>query len=117
VVDNANGNPLALVEMPRSPSPLQLSGQEPLVGALPTPTSLEQAYLERVERLPPPARAMLLIPRRRAPVAGGRLPAPQPSWTSTSVVLSPPRRQTSFACVPIGSSSATRWCVRRCIGQ
>jgi hypothetical protein len=60
-VDNANGNPLALVELPRSLSPLQLNGQEPLVGALPPPTSLEQAFFERVGRLPPPAQTLMVI--------------------------------------------------------
>jgi AAA ATPase-like protein len=61
VVDNANGNPLALVELPRSLSPRQRTGQGPQAGTLPPATTLEQAYLERVAQLPPPARAMLVI--------------------------------------------------------
>ena len=61
VVDNAGGNPLALVELPRSLSPRQLAGLEPLAGVLPATTSLEQRYLERVERLPPTTRSMLIV--------------------------------------------------------
>ena len=61
VVENANGNPLALVELPEALSPDQLSGQEPLTGALPPPTSIEQTYLARAELLSPAARTMLLI--------------------------------------------------------
>src|SRR5262249_5848541 len=44
VADNANGNPLALVELPRSLSPGQLTGHEPLAGALPPTTSVERAF-------------------------------------------------------------------------
>ena len=61
VVDSANGNPLALVELPESFSALQLSGHEPLTAAsLPT-TSVEQTYLARVARLPAPTQALLLV--------------------------------------------------------
>ncbi|MGE5289673.1 MAG: hypothetical protein ACM3ML_21275 [Micromonosporaceae bacterium] len=61
LLTTANGNPLALIELPASLTPQQLSGQEPLDGTLAPPTSVEQVYLERLERLPPRTRSMLLV--------------------------------------------------------
>ena len=57
----ANGNPLALIELPASLTPRQLSGQQPLDEMLAPPTSVEQVYLERLERLPPQTRGVLLV--------------------------------------------------------
>ena len=53
LLTTANGNPLALIELPASLTPQQLSGQQPVDGTLAPPTSVEQVYLERLERLPP----------------------------------------------------------------
>jgi DNA-binding CsgD family transcriptional regulator len=61
VVDSADGNPLALVELPESLSAGQLSGREPLTGALLPTTSVEQTYLARVARLAQPTQALLLV--------------------------------------------------------
>ena len=61
VLAGANGNPLALLELPAALTPAQLAGREPLAGRVPPPTSVEQAYLERLGRLPDDARAILLI--------------------------------------------------------
>jgi len=60
VVDNANGIPLAIVELPQALSAAQQRGEE-LVSRLLPAISLEQAYLERVERLPPQLRSLLVI--------------------------------------------------------
>ncbi|HET9324557.1 MAG TPA: AAA family ATPase [Gaiellaceae bacterium] len=57
----ANGNPLALIELPASLASEQLSGQEALDGRMAPPTSVEQAYLGRVQRLPSQARSLLLV--------------------------------------------------------
>jgi DNA-binding CsgD family transcriptional regulator len=59
VLENANGNPLALMELPRNMTADQLSGKSALV-ALPA-TSVEQVYLERVERLPDETRRLLVL--------------------------------------------------------
>jgi DNA-binding CsgD family transcriptional regulator len=61
LVASANGNPLAVIELPSALSAGQLEGREPLEGALPPPTSVEQVYLERVERLPPRVRDLLVV--------------------------------------------------------
>ena len=61
LVDNADGNPLALVELPEALSERQLEGRDPLSGKLPPATSVEQAYLERVALLPGAARSMLVL--------------------------------------------------------
>jgi DNA-binding CsgD family transcriptional regulator len=61
LVDNADGNPLALVELPEALTSRQLEGRDALAGKLPPTTSVEQAYLERMSRLPVAARSMLLL--------------------------------------------------------
>jgi DNA-binding CsgD family transcriptional regulator len=61
VLANANGNPLALIELPRALSDEQLSGREPLSGIAPPATSVERAYLSRVARLPSRAQHLLLL--------------------------------------------------------
>jgi DNA-binding NarL/FixJ family response regulator len=61
VLTTANGNPLALIELPAGLTPRQLSGQEPLDRALAPPTSVEQIYLERLQGLPPQTRRVLVV--------------------------------------------------------
>ena len=61
VLENANGNALALVELPAGLTAGQLSGREPLARTVPQATSVEEAYLERVARLPPPVRRLLVV--------------------------------------------------------
>ncbi len=61
VLATASGNPLGLIELPASLTQEQLSGREPLDATLPPPTSVEQVYLARVERLPADTRRVLLI--------------------------------------------------------
>ena len=61
VLESANGNPLALVELPGALTSAQLMGREPVVGSIPPTTSVEEAYLQRVNRLPSPTRQLLLI--------------------------------------------------------
>jgi DNA-binding CsgD family transcriptional regulator/tetratricopeptide (TPR) repeat protein len=61
LVDNANGNPLALVELPGSLSQRQLSGLEPLARRLAPVTSVEQVYVERLNHLPADTRSLLLL--------------------------------------------------------
>jgi DNA-binding CsgD family transcriptional regulator len=57
----AQGNALALVELPRALSERQLSGHEPLPEALPMTRQLESVFHERVSRLPNDTRLILLI--------------------------------------------------------
>ena len=61
IVRYANGNPLALLELPGALTPGQLAGREPLRTHLSETTSVEQVYLERVNGLAPGARALLLL--------------------------------------------------------
>jgi DNA-binding CsgD family transcriptional regulator len=61
VLGHANGNPLALVELPSMLTPGQTSGQEPLTGMLPSTTSVERTYLDRVRLLPPSVQQLLLL--------------------------------------------------------
>jgi DNA-binding CsgD family transcriptional regulator len=68
LVERTGGNPLALLELPGSLEPGQLAGRAPLEDVLPLTTRLEQAFGERVRRLPEPARTILLV---AAAEAGG----------------------------------------------
>jgi DNA-binding CsgD family transcriptional regulator len=61
LLTTANGNPLALIELPASLTKEQLSGKEPLDATLPPPTSVEQVYLARVGRLPAATRSVLVV--------------------------------------------------------
>jgi DNA-binding NarL/FixJ family response regulator len=61
VLTNAKGNPLALVELPATLTARQLAGHEPLETELPRPTSVEQSYLQRVARLQPDVRSVLVV--------------------------------------------------------
>jgi DNA-binding CsgD family transcriptional regulator len=57
----AAGNPLALVELPRTLSAAQLKGSEPIDEELTAPAAVEQAFRREVEALPEESRAALLV--------------------------------------------------------
>jgi GMP synthase-like glutamine amidotransferase/DNA-binding NarL/FixJ family response regulator len=59
LVETAQGNPLALLEIPHDLTPDQRTGAAPLDGAL--PPSAEWAYLRRIESLPGATRMALLV--------------------------------------------------------
>lgn len=61
LVVTARGNPLALTEMPRSLSPDQLAGREPLAGPLPPGEQIEAAFARQVADLPDATREALLV--------------------------------------------------------
>jgi DNA-binding CsgD family transcriptional regulator len=61
LVERTGGNPLALLELPRTLAPDQLAGRAPLEDVLPLTTRLEGAFGERVRRLPDPARTLLAV--------------------------------------------------------
>ncbi len=61
LLDEAAGNPLALLELPAGLSDAQLAGHARLPEALPVTDRLRAAFWQRIERLPEPSRAALLI--------------------------------------------------------
>jgi DNA-binding CsgD family transcriptional regulator len=61
VLAHANGNPLALLELPEALSAEQLAGRAPITGLVAPATSVERTYLERVGRLPVSARDWALL--------------------------------------------------------
>ncbi len=61
LLDEAAGNPLALLELPVALSDAQLESRAPLPGALPLTARLRASFSERVDRLPEASRAALLI--------------------------------------------------------
>ena len=61
VLDAAQGNPLALLELPQALSDSQRSAAEPLPSILPLGQRLQKLFTSRVARLPPATRAFLLM--------------------------------------------------------
>ena len=61
VLEAAQGNPLALLELPQALTGAQRSGREPLPSVLPLGQRLQELFTSRVARLPPGTRALLLV--------------------------------------------------------
>jgi DNA-binding CsgD family transcriptional regulator len=61
LVDHTQGNPLALLEMPRLLSDAQLAGVQPIDQPLPVGSTLQRALLGRLRGLPDEARRGLLV--------------------------------------------------------
>ncbi len=57
----AEGNPLALLELPRSLTPAELAGGFGLITALPVGIRLEETFRRRLVELPPDTRQLLLV--------------------------------------------------------
>jgi DNA-binding CsgD family transcriptional regulator len=61
LVEQADGNALALVELPSALTAAQLAGDDPLPDVLPLSRDVERLFLERVRRLPEPTQRLLLV--------------------------------------------------------
>jgi DNA-binding CsgD family transcriptional regulator/tetratricopeptide (TPR) repeat protein len=61
IVAETRGNPLALVELPRGMSAVELAGGFPLLGGRNVPGQIEEHYLRRLATLPEPARRLVLL--------------------------------------------------------
>jgi DNA-binding CsgD family transcriptional regulator/tetratricopeptide (TPR) repeat protein len=61
LLDEAAGNPLALLELPLALSDRQLAGEAPLPGALPMTSKLRGSFSQRIDRLTTETREALLI--------------------------------------------------------
>jgi DNA-binding CsgD family transcriptional regulator len=61
IVMETHGNPLALLELPRGLTPIQLAGGFGLPPAVPLSASIEESFTRRLARLPGDARRLLLI--------------------------------------------------------
>ena len=61
IVLETHGNPLALLELPRGLTPIQLAGGFGLPVAVPLSTSIEESFTRRLARLGGDARRLLLI--------------------------------------------------------
>jgi DNA-binding CsgD family transcriptional regulator len=61
LVAEAEGNPLALLELSAALSEAQLSGAEPVLAPIAVSTRVERAFLERVRRLPEQTQTLLLV--------------------------------------------------------
>ncbi|ALO99670.1 LysR-family transcriptional regulator [Streptomyces hygroscopicus subsp. limoneus] len=61
ILDEAEGNPLALIELPEQLKPAQRQGREPLPANLPLSSRLESVFADRVLLLTPATRFFLLL--------------------------------------------------------
>jgi DNA-binding CsgD family transcriptional regulator len=61
IILESRGNPLALLELPRSLTPAQLAGGFGLPAGLPQSARIEQSFTWRLARLPRDARRLLLV--------------------------------------------------------
>src|SRR6478752_490324 len=61
VVLETHGNPLALLELPRGLTPIELAGGFGLPAAAPLSASIEESFTRRLSRLPEDARRLLLV--------------------------------------------------------
>jgi DNA-binding CsgD family transcriptional regulator len=61
IVAETQGNPLALLELPRGMSPTQLAGGFGLPQAVPMSASIEESFMRRLATLPHEARRLLLV--------------------------------------------------------
>ena len=112
IVAEARGNPLALLELPRSAPPGQLAGGFELPDALSVPRRIEEMFHQRSRDLPSETQLLLLRRgcrpdrRRGAAVARGRR-----AGDRVPTQPSPPRRQGCWRSTA-ASGSATHWCAR-----
>jgi DNA-binding CsgD family transcriptional regulator len=61
ILDEARGNPLALMELPRAFTPAELAGGFGLPDARPLQSRIEQSFQQRIEALPPETQLLLLV--------------------------------------------------------
>jgi DNA-binding CsgD family transcriptional regulator len=61
ILESAQGNPLALLEIPEELTTAQRAGRAPLPQPMPLGHDLEQVFLKRVHRLPAPVQMLLLV--------------------------------------------------------
>jgi hypothetical protein len=61
ILAETNGNPLALLELPRGLSPAQLAGGFGLTGAQTVPAKVEQGFRQRLAALPAETQSLLLL--------------------------------------------------------
>src|SRR5262252_2419635 len=61
ILAETNGNPLALLELPRGLGPAQLAGGFGLIEAQAIPAQVEQGFRRRLEELPADTRSLMLV--------------------------------------------------------
>jgi DNA-binding CsgD family transcriptional regulator len=61
LIQETGGNPLALEELPATLTDEQLAGRQPLPERIPLTSRLQQAFLQRVRRLPAATQTLLLV--------------------------------------------------------
>ncbi|WP_344318777.1 helix-turn-helix transcriptional regulator [Actinocatenispora thailandica] len=61
IIAESQGNPLALVELPRGFTPAELAGGFGLLGSAPLPRRIEESFRRQIATLTPTARQLLLV--------------------------------------------------------
>jgi DNA-binding CsgD family transcriptional regulator len=111
IVTESHGNPLALLELPRTWNASKLAGGFGLPGSQPVVSKIEQSYARRLLQLP--ADTQLLVLAAAAEPLGDPVLLTVPPRPSASTWLPYPRRWTPGCSRWVAaSSSPTRWCGR-----
>jgi len=104
IVAETQGNPLALLELPRGLAPSELAGGFGLPGAAPLSERIEESFRRQLGALPEPSRRLLLLPATDRSTSCN---APRSIWSELSWP-SPPAGATKRPCCcwlrPSGSS-------------
>ena len=113
ILAETDGNPLALLELPRGLGPAQLAGGSGLVAMQPAPARIEQNFRRRLEALPADTRSLMLVAAASRPATryccGGR-----PSGSGSRLPPRSPLRATGCWRAVRRCASGIRWCARRC---
>jgi len=116
IVVETRGNPLALLELPRGLTPMELAGGFGLPAAVPLSASIEESFTGRLKDLPDDTRRVLLLAAAE-PVGDPCCCGARPRSSGFRPGPRLPARPTVYSSSESKSRSAIRSCARRCTGQ
>jgi AAA ATPase domain len=102
IVAETNGNPLALLELPRGLSPAQLAGGFGLPVSVPLAGRIEESFRRRLVGLPSPSRCLLLLVAAADPTGDAVL-----VWRAAGLLG---QRRAVSRRASLCRGSAARWC-------
>jgi hypothetical protein len=116
IIAETQGNPLALLELPRGLSPAELAGGFGLPGAAPLTGRIEDSFARQLDALPDPTRRLLQLAaadpsgdRALTSCGGAGSPRPPAPWCGTSRPCTPsPCDTSSLPARPARSCSCRR---------
>jgi hypothetical protein len=117
IIAESGCNPLALLELPRGVSAMELAGGFGVTSLQPVASRIEQSFLRQIAPLPEATRQLLLLAAAEPTGDPALLSRAAGSWASAPRMPPPRPRPTGCSPWPAGSPSATRWSARPSTGQ